>query len=191
MGASLGIPYITAHRALAADEPVDESTVLVTAGAGAVGHAAVQLGTFLGTRVIASVGTLEKAEISLGRSTGLDDAQVLDFLGAGMAGSRALEVKRPKHLTEDYSPGGSIGNQLTDLRIALATADELGLSLPVTALVTDTYQRLSDESRSGLDHSAIVLAIEVDQRDGAARPDRSPLREPRLTDPLVDPKAGI
>lgn len=65
MGASLGIPYITAHRALTADGPLDGTTVLVTAGAGAVGHAAIQLGTFLGAQAIASVSSLEKAEIAL------------------------------------------------------------------------------------------------------------------------------
>src|SRR5450631_1040900 len=41
-GACLGIPAMTAHRAVFADGPVDGQVVLVTGGAGAVGTAAVQ-----------------------------------------------------------------------------------------------------------------------------------------------------
>src|ERR687886_595754 len=43
LGASLGIPALTAHRCLFADGPVDGRTVLVAGGAGAVGHAAIEL----------------------------------------------------------------------------------------------------------------------------------------------------
>lgn len=128
--------------------------------------------------------------LALSRSAGLDDAQVLDVLGAGMAGSRAMDIKRPKYLSGDYSPGGSIANQLKDLRIALETADDLGARLPVTALVADLYQRLSDDGCSDLDHSAVIMAIEVEQREAAVQPADSPAREPRLANPLVNPKTG-
>lgn len=43
LGASLGIPGITAHRAVFADGPVDGATVLVQAVLGAVGSMAAQL----------------------------------------------------------------------------------------------------------------------------------------------------
>jgi NADPH2:quinone reductase len=75
LGASLGIPYITAHAALTGDGPIQGSTVLVTGGAGAVGHAAVELGTFLGAKVIATTSTPEKAASA--RSAGA--AAVLDY----------------------------------------------------------------------------------------------------------------
>lgn len=61
LGASLGIPYITAHAALTGDGPLEGSTVLVTGGGGAVGHAAIELGTMLGAHVIATASTPEKA----------------------------------------------------------------------------------------------------------------------------------
>ena len=51
-GACLGIPGITAHRAVHAAGPVEESTVLVQGGAGAVGATAVRLARRAGTRVI-------------------------------------------------------------------------------------------------------------------------------------------
>src|SRR5207237_3895430 len=59
-GACLGIPAVTAHRCLFADGPIAGQTVLVTGGAGAVGHYAVQLAKWAGARVIATVSSAEK-----------------------------------------------------------------------------------------------------------------------------------
>ena len=61
-GACLGIPVMTAHRCVFADGPVKGRTVLVTGGAGVVGHYAVQLARWAGARVIASVSSDEKAK---------------------------------------------------------------------------------------------------------------------------------
>jgi NADPH2:quinone reductase len=79
LGASLGIPALTAHRALtvAADGPASLSpgglagrTVLVAGGAGAVGHAAVQLARWAGATVIATISSEEKA--ALARAAGAE-----------------------------------------------------------------------------------------------------------------------
>ena len=61
-GATLGIPCMTAWCCLFGDGPVAGRTVLVTGGAGAVGHYAVQLAKWGGARVIATVSTEMKAE---------------------------------------------------------------------------------------------------------------------------------
>jgi NADPH:quinone reductase len=70
LGASLGVPAITAHRALtvAEDGPSRLSpgalagkVVLVAGGAGAVGHAAIQLARWAGASVVTTVSTQEKA----------------------------------------------------------------------------------------------------------------------------------
>lgn len=61
-GATLGIPCMTAHRALFMAGPVQGRTVLVTGGAGAVGHYAVQLAKWAGASVIATVSSEAKAQ---------------------------------------------------------------------------------------------------------------------------------
>ncbi|MGH9116791.1 MAG: NADPH:quinone reductase [Acidimicrobiales bacterium] len=43
LGASLGIPAVTAHRCLFADGPVADRAILIAGGAGAVGHYAIEL----------------------------------------------------------------------------------------------------------------------------------------------------
>ncbi|MBS27779.1 MAG: alcohol dehydrogenase [Alphaproteobacteria bacterium] len=60
-GACLGIPCMTAHRNVFADGPVEGKTVLVTGGAGAVGHYAVQWARWGGANVIATVSSDNKA----------------------------------------------------------------------------------------------------------------------------------
>jgi NADPH2:quinone reductase len=63
-GACIGIPLMTAHRIVFADGPVAGKTILVTGGAGVVGHYAIQLAKWGGATVIASVSSDEKANVA-------------------------------------------------------------------------------------------------------------------------------
>jgi NADPH2:quinone reductase len=60
-GACLGIPASTACHAVFCDGPVRGQTILVTGGAGAVGHYAIQLARWGGAHVITTVSGPEKA----------------------------------------------------------------------------------------------------------------------------------
>ncbi|MEQ9326563.1 MAG: NADPH:quinone reductase [Rhodospirillales bacterium] len=62
--ACFGVPLLTACHGVTAAGPVEGKIVLVTGGAGAVGHYAVQLATALGATVIASVSSEEKAAVA-------------------------------------------------------------------------------------------------------------------------------
>ncbi len=73
LGASLGIPYLTAHRCLTVGTDgtdsigpgsLDGHTVLVAGGAGAVGHSAVELARWAGATVVTTVSSPEKAELA-------------------------------------------------------------------------------------------------------------------------------
>jgi NADPH2:quinone reductase len=64
LGASLGVPAITAHYCLFSDGPIDGQTVLVAGGAGAVGHFAINLSKRAGARVITTVSSAEKAALA-------------------------------------------------------------------------------------------------------------------------------
>jgi NADPH2:quinone reductase len=60
-GACLGIPCMTAWCALFGPGPIAGSTILVTGGAGAVGHYAIQLAKWAGAFVIATVSSALKS----------------------------------------------------------------------------------------------------------------------------------
>lgn len=69
-GAAIGIPALTAYYAVLWPGPVAGRTVLVHGGAGAVGAMAVDMASWAGARVIATVSSQEKAEIA--RAYGAD-----------------------------------------------------------------------------------------------------------------------
>ncbi|KQQ27321.1 NADPH:quinone reductase [Frondihabitans sp. Leaf304] len=73
VGATMGVPAMTAHRALTVLEggpsrlsagALDGKVVLVQGGAGAVGHAAIQLARWAGATVITTISSDEKAALA-------------------------------------------------------------------------------------------------------------------------------
>ena len=73
LGASLGIPFLTAHRCLTVAESLPDRigpgtltgrTVLVQGGAGAVGNAAIQLARWADATVITTVSGPDKAQLA-------------------------------------------------------------------------------------------------------------------------------
>ncbi len=65
IGACLGIPVMTAHRCVFADGDVAGQTILVTGGAGRVGHYAVQWASRAGATVVATASNDEDRESCL------------------------------------------------------------------------------------------------------------------------------
>ncbi|HVB88816.1 MAG TPA: NADPH:quinone reductase [Beijerinckiaceae bacterium] len=81
-GACLGIPALTAYRAVTIDGSCEGRSVLVSGGAGSVGHYAIQFAKLLGAKlVIATVSSPEKA--SLARAAGAD--QIIDYKSEPLA----------------------------------------------------------------------------------------------------------
>jgi NADPH:quinone reductase len=92
LGASIGIPAVTAHRALtvAEDGParlgpdaLAGRTVLVAGGAGAVGNAAIQLARWAGADVVATVSGAAKARLA----TAAGAHHVVNYKEADAAGA--------------------------------------------------------------------------------------------------------
>jgi NADPH2:quinone reductase len=109
LGASLGIPALTAHRCLFADGPIAGRTVLVAGGAGAVGHAAIELARWAGARVVATVSGDEKARLA--RAAGADavvnyrDRDAADHIRAAAPDGvdRIVEVALARNLDLDIA----------------------------------------------------------------------------------------
>jgi len=85
-GACLGVPFMTAWRAVMGDGPVAGQTILVQGGGGAVGNLAVQIAVSGGARVIATAGSPDTAAIA--RAAGA--AAVVDRHGDVVAAVMAL-----------------------------------------------------------------------------------------------------
>jgi 2-hydroxy-3-oxopropionate reductase len=123
------------------------------AGAGQVTKACNQI-------VIAAVIEALSEALVLGSKAGVDPSKMIRALGAGLAGTRVMEVKQGNFLEHDFEPGFRVELHHKDLGIALATARELGVALPVTALVDQMLATLEQRGRGTEDHSALMTLLE-------------------------------
>ena len=96
IGACLGIPGITAHRAVYVAGSVTGKTVLVQGAAGSVGSCAVQLARFGGARVIGTVRSAAEAETA--REAGAHDVLLND--DDLIRNVRAIVPQGPDHIVE-------------------------------------------------------------------------------------------
>lgn len=136
LGATLGIPALTAFRCLMSDGPIDGANVLVTGGAGAVGYCAIQLAKWAGARVITTVSSEEKAQVA--GDAGADvivnyrDDDMMDQLRAAAPDgvARVVDVAvavNGKPNIANLAPGGVIA--------AYATDGGQNVDLPIRALM--------------------------------------------------------
>ncbi|MDC0773091.1 NADPH:quinone reductase [Streptomyces sp. HD] len=111
LGASLGIPGITAHRTVFADGPVDGQLVLVHGVLGGVGSLAAQLAHWAGATVIATVRRTAD----------------LDHVDPAVAHAIALDTGEPAAAIRSYAPRG------VDRIIEVALSDNADLDNAVAA----------------------------------------------------------
>ena len=134
LGASLGVPAVTAHRCLFADGPIDGKSVLIAGGAGAVGHFAIELAKRAGARVVTTVSGPEKADLAAKAGADLvvnyrqpgAAGQIRSFAGAAGV-DRVVEVALGANLQLDLAviaPGA---------RIVCYAAEPADPDLPVRA----------------------------------------------------------
>lgn len=120
IGASLGIPGITAHRAVFSDGPVDGQTILVQGALGAVSSLAAQLARRAGATVIGTVRrSSDVAEV---------DASTIDHVVA-------LDGADPGSLIREHAPDGV--DRI--IEVALSDNSELDASLIKNNTVIVSY----------------------------------------------------
>ena len=151
-GASLGIPAITAHHALTACGPERLSpdalagqVVLVAGGAGAVGHAAIQLAVWAGATVITTVSGEEKAALAVAAGA----HQVINYRTENTeAVIRALAPQGINTVVE-VNP---VANLALDLRVIARG----GL---IAIYATDTTEPLVVPTREAMSKNAILQFV--------------------------------
>jgi 2-hydroxy-3-oxopropionate reductase len=124
------------------------------AGAGQVTKVANQIIVALN---IAAVGEA----LVFASKAGADPARVRQALMGGFASSRILEVHGERMIKRTFNPGFRIKLHQKDLNLALQGAKSLGVALPNTAMTAQLMQACAAQGHDQLDHSALVLALEL------------------------------
>jgi 2-hydroxy-3-oxopropionate reductase len=107
----------------------------------------------------------------LGGQLGVDRAVILDVLSRGLAANRVMELRRANFLNRSYPPGFRVDLHHKDLGIALDSAGQANVPLPLTAGTQQLLRQLRAAGRGGEDHTAILAAVEAQAAIGAARPE--------------------
>jgi 3-hydroxyisobutyrate dehydrogenase len=97
--------------------------------------------------------------IVLAIKAGLDVEQVIAALGGGAAQSWVLANRSGRMLDNEYPLGFKLALHRKDLGIALGLADQLGVTLPVTALAATIESGLVAQGHGDEDLSAVARAI--------------------------------
>ncbi|MYS21875.1 NADPH2:quinone reductase, partial [Streptomyces sp. DvalAA-14] len=140
LGASLGIPALTAHRTLTvadggprrlAPGALAGRTVLVAGGAGAVGNAAIQLARWAGATVLSTVSGPEKAALA----TAAGAHHVVNYREQDAAAEIRRIAPDGVHIVVEVAPATNAGLDLAvaapDAVVAFYANDAETVSVPV------------------------------------------------------------
>ncbi|MCS1411233.1 MAG: 2-hydroxy-3-oxopropionate reductase [Verrucomicrobia subdivision 3 bacterium] len=95
-------------------------------------------------QVAIASGTMVICEaMAYAKKSGLDPETVLKSIESGAAGSWLLSNLAPRILKGDFAPGFFVKYLLKDIRIAIESAEKMGLDLPGLALAKQLYDKLA------------------------------------------------
>jgi 3-hydroxyisobutyrate dehydrogenase-like beta-hydroxyacid dehydrogenase len=97
--------------------------------------------------------------LAFGEKAGLDGAAVVEVISQGAAGSWQMANRHKTMLEGRFDFGFAVDWMRKDLKICLETADELGASLPVTALVDQFYKDVQQMGGGRNDTSSLIRRL--------------------------------
>ena len=130
--------------------------------------------------------------LALAEQAGLSRTVVAEMVGSGMGGSAQLSRVMPRAEEGDYKPGFMATHLAKDLGLALAVAEDEGVTLPVTETALNLVDLLCQAGGSRLGTQALAL-LYADEASGVAAgldwslvaedtaPDGSPARRRYMT----------
>ena len=156
-------------EAFAAAEPVLRvlgTNVVLQGGPGSGQHTKMANQVAIAGCMLATVESLAYAS-----SAGLDPRTVLESIGAGSAASWSLANLAPRILDGNFAPGFYVKHFVKDMRIAMSSAEEMGLDLPGLATAKRLYELLESSGGENLGTQALWLLYSDDasrERAGVA-----------------------
>ncbi len=138
-------------------EPIMQSYVRICRLLGGPGSG--QLAKMMNQICIAGLVQGLAEALAFGQKAGLDGAAVVEVISQGAAGSWQM-VNRHKTMLEDkFDFGFAVDWMRKDLGVCLATANQIGASLPVTALVDQFYTDIQRMGGQRNDTSSMIRRL--------------------------------
>ena len=128
-------------------------TLVGPAGSGQVAKLCNQL-------IVGGTLNIVAEALLLAQAAGADAAAVRAAIRGGFAESKILDVHGQRMLERNFVAGGQVKSQIKDMHNILAAAEAAHVTLPVTQLVTQRYERIAGTYPTA-DHAAALLALEA------------------------------
>lgn len=141
----------------AAAEPVMAAYARICRRLGDTG--AGQLAKMMNQICIAGLMQGLSEALAFGEKAGLDGAAVVEVISQGAAGSWQMVNRHKTMLDDRFDFGFAVDWMRKDLAICLATADQIGASLPVTALVDQFYKDVQRLGGGRNDTSSLIRRL--------------------------------
>lgn len=97
--------------------------------------------------------------LAFGEKAGMDGKAVVEVISGGAAGSWQMNNRHKTMLDDHFTHGFAVDWMRKDLGICLATANEIGASLPVTALIDQFYKDVQNMGGGRWDTSALIKRL--------------------------------
>ena len=111
--------------------------------------------------MLIQVNTVAVAEaLVLGVKAGLDPQAIYDVVRVSTGNSFAFEMRVPRILKRDFSPGGTVDISFKDQELETAFAKQLGVPVLLANVTQQVYQRARAAGLNKEDGSAVVKVYE-------------------------------
>ncbi|RDC73097.1 NAD(P)-dependent oxidoreductase [Rhodovulum sp. 12E13] len=97
--------------------------------------------------------------LAFAEKAGLDGRRVVEVIGGGAAGSWQMVNRHGTMLDDEFEHGFAVNWMRKDLKICLDTAQEIGATLPVTALVDQFYADVQAMGGGRWDTSSLIRRL--------------------------------
>ena len=108
---------------------------------------------------IALVASAVSEGIMLVKRAGIDPSMFIEILNSTYFKTGLSEKKGPKMVKNDFSPTFHLKNMLKDLELATSTAQQIGITLPQTALVQQIFRAANNIGFSDKDYTSICAFL--------------------------------
>jgi 3-hydroxyisobutyrate dehydrogenase len=105
---------------------------------------------------IALIASAISEGITLVRGSGIDPRIFIKILNSTYFKTGLSEIKGPKMVNNNFEPSFHLKNMLKDLELAISTAQDTGVSIPLAGLAHQIYQAANNSGFSDYDYTAIV-----------------------------------
>ena len=99
--------------------------------------------------------------LAFAEKAGIDGRAVVEVIGGGAAGSWQMVNRFETMLDDKFEHGFAVDWMRKDLGICLATGNEIGASLPVTALVDQFYKDVQSMGGGRWDTSSLIKRLKA------------------------------